>query len=227
MRAVVFDFNGTVSNDEPVLARVYRELFAELGRPLTEAEYYEHLAGHPDEEVLRRWFGRSDDAWIAERVARYNALVADGSTVDEDVRAAVRYAAARVPVAVVSAAVRAEIDPVLDASGIRDCVTAIVSQDDVSRGKPDAECYVRAAELLGVAPTEQLVFEDTDVGVEAAKAAGARVVGLTRTLGAERLAAADELVDRIDVPVVARLLAAVATDLPARAPTARGRHRAG
>src|SRR5205823_5389421 len=39
-RAVVFDFNGTLSNDEPVLARVYQELFAELGRPLTEAQYY-------------------------------------------------------------------------------------------------------------------------------------------------------------------------------------------
>src|SRR5205085_8514292 len=97
MRAVVFDFNGTLSNDEPVLARVYQELFAELGRPLTETEYFEHLAGHTDEEMLLRWFGRSDDRWIAERIARYNALVADGSTVDEEMRAAVRYAAARVP----------------------------------------------------------------------------------------------------------------------------------
>ena len=56
--AIVFDFNGTLSNDEPVLAHVYQELFAELGRPLTEAEYYEQLAGHTDEEMLIRWFGR-------------------------------------------------------------------------------------------------------------------------------------------------------------------------
>ena len=51
MQAVVFDFNGTLSDDEPVLARVYAQLFAELGHPLTEAEYYEHLAGHTDEEM--------------------------------------------------------------------------------------------------------------------------------------------------------------------------------
>jgi beta-phosphoglucomutase len=206
MRAVVFDFNGTLSDDEPVLARVYQGLFAELGRPLTEAEYFEQLAGHTDEEMLLRWFGRSDDAWIAERIARYNALVADGSTVDDEMRAAVRYTAARVPVAIVSAAALAEIDPVVDASGIRDSITAIVSQDDVTRGKPEPECYLRAADLLGVAPSDLLVFEDTDVGVAAAKAAGARVVGLTRTLGPERMAAADELVERIDVALLRRLL---------------------
>ena len=94
-QAVVFDFNGTLSDDEPVLARVYQELFAELGRPITEAEYYEHLAGHTDEEMLIRWFGSSNDAWIAERIDRYNALAADGSTVDEEMRAALRFAAER------------------------------------------------------------------------------------------------------------------------------------
>jgi beta-phosphoglucomutase len=203
--AVVFDFNGTLSDDEPVLARVYQELFAELGRPLTEAEYYEHLAGHTDEEMFRRWFGESRDEWIDERVRRYNERAADGSTVDEGMRAAVRWVARHTPVAVVSAALLAEIAPVLEASGLRDVVSLVVSQDDVTNGKPDPECYLTAARLLGVSPAELLVFEDTDVGVAAAKAAGAYVVGLTRTLGAERMAAADELVERIDVPLLERL----------------------
>ena len=203
--AVVFDFNGTLSDDEPVLAQVYQELFAELGRPLTVAEYYEQLAGHTDEEMLRRWFGESRDEWIDERVRRYNERASDGSTVDAEMRAAVRWAAVRAPVAVVSAALHAEIDPVLEASGLRDVVTLVVSQDDVTNGKPDAECYLTAARLLGVAPTEMLVFEDTDVGVAAAKAAGAFVVGLTRTLGAERMAAADELAERVDVALLERL----------------------
>lgn len=205
-RAVVFDFNGTLSDDEPVLARVYQELFAELGRPLTEAEYYEQLAGHTDEEILIRWFGRSDPAAIDERVRRYNRLAADGSTVDADTRAALRFAASHAPVAIVSAAMRSEIDVVIDGAGIGDSISLIVSQDDVTNGKPDPECYLRAAELLGIDPAEMLVFEDTDVGVAAAKAAGARVVGLTRTLGAERMAAADTLVERIDLPLLERLL---------------------
>jgi beta-phosphoglucomutase len=205
-QAVVFDFNGTLSDDEPLLAAVYQELFAELGRPLTEAEYYEHLAGHTDEEMLIRWFGASRDDWIAERIDRYNARAADGRTVSVEVRAALRFAAERVPVAIVSAAARREIDVVVEGAGIADALTLIVSQDDVTNGKPDPECYLTAASLLGVQPGGMLVFEDTDVGVAAAKAAGARVVGLTRTLGAERMAAADELAERIDLPLLERLL---------------------
>jgi beta-phosphoglucomutase len=204
--AVVFDFNGTLSDDEPLLARVYQEQFAELGRPISEAEYYEHLAGHTDEEMFTRWFGHADQALIEDRIARYNLLAADGLTVDEEMRAALRFAAARVPVAIVSAAARSEIDPVVDAAGIADAVTLVVSQDDVTNGKPDPECYLTAARLLGVDATRMLVFEDTDVGVAAAKAAGARVVGLTRTLGADRMADADELVERIDLPLMERLL---------------------
>jgi beta-phosphoglucomutase len=206
MHAVVFDFNGTLSDDEPVLASVYRELFAELGRPITEAEYYAQLAGHTDDEMMLRWFGRSDPAVIEERIARYNALVSDGSTVDEDTRAAVRYAAERIPVALVSAAARAEIDPVLEASGLTSVFRVVISQDDVHNGKPDPEGYLSAAARLEIAPSKMLVFEDTDVGVAAARAAGARVVGLTRTLGAARMAGADELVDRIDVALLERLL---------------------
>lgn len=194
--AVLFDFNGTLSDDEPLLARVYQELIPGL----TAEEYYARYAGHTDEHI----FG-GDEALIAERVRRYNALAADGHTVDGETRAAVRYAATRAPVAIVSAALREEIEPVVEAARIRDALALIVSQDDVSRGKPDPECYLTAAQQLGVDPSQLLVFEDTDVGVAAAKAAGAHVVGLTRTLGPARMAAADERAERITVPLLERL----------------------
>lgn len=203
-KAVAFDFNGTLSDDEPVLARIYVRIFAELGAPLSEEEYYEQLAGHTDEEMFTRWLGRSDEALIAERVRRYNELVADGSTVDADVRAAFAFAKERVPVGLVSAALRDEIEPVVAAAELD--FDVIVAQDDVDRGKPSPEPYLRAASKLRVDPATLLVFEDTDVGVASAKAAGAHVVGLTRTLGAARMAAADELAERIDAQLMERLL---------------------
>ena len=66
--------------------------------------------------------------------------------------------------------------------------------------------YLLTAELLGVDPEAMLAFEDTEAGVASARAAGARVVGITRTLGAARLGEADELVERIDLPLLERLL---------------------
>lgn len=205
MNALVFDFNGTVSDDEPILTRVYQELFEEVGRPITAEEYLTELAGLTDEEMFVRWLGVADPALMGERIRRYNALVADGSTVDEETRAAVRYAAERGPVGLVTSATRVEIDPVLDVTGLRAAFTAVVALDDVVHGKPHPEPYLRVAELLGVRPSELIVFEDTEAGVESAKTAGAYVVALTRTLDAERLADADELVDRIDLPLLERL----------------------
>lgn len=205
MQALVFDFNGTISDDEPVLMRVYQELFEEVGRPITADEYLSELAGHTDPEMFTRWLGVADPDMMEDRIRRYQALVADGSTVDEETRAAVRVAAKRGPVGLVSSAHRSEIDPVLDVTGLRAAFTAVVALDDVTNGKPHPEPYLRAAELLDLAPSELVVLEDTDIGVTSAKAAGAYVVGLTRTLGPERMREADELADRVDVALVERL----------------------
>jgi beta-phosphoglucomutase len=210
-RAIIFDFNGTLSDDEPVLCEIFRELFAEYGRPLSAQEYYDRLCGLSDPEIVRMWLGddfADVDSVIEQRIARYRALVSDGSTVGPDARSALRYAAARVPVALVSGSARSEIEPVLAAAGLAPLVGTLVAAEDVTRGKPDPEGYLRALELLdrGIAAAEIVVLEDTEAGVTAAKAAGMRCVAVAGTLGPERLAAADELVERVDVELMRRLL---------------------
>jgi HAD superfamily hydrolase (TIGR01509 family) len=208
VRAIVFDFNGTLSDDEPILCEIFQGLFAEHGRPLSAQEYYDELAGHSDPEIVRRWLGRDDPGVIEKRVARYRAAVSDGSTVSEPVREAVRYAAERVPVAIVSGAARVEIDAVVTGAGLALLLRAIVSSDDVARGKPDPEGYLRALDLLdeGVRADEVVVLEDTEAGVAAATAAGMRCVAVAGTVAPERLGAADEIVERIDVALMRRLL---------------------
>jgi beta-phosphoglucomutase len=210
--AVIFDFNGTLSDDEPILYRIFAELFAEHGRPLTDREYYDELAGYSDEEIARRWLGRDYpdvECVVADRVARYRAAVRDGSTIGPEARAAVRYAAGRVTVAIVSGAARAEIESVVEAAGIARFLFCIVSSQDVVEGKPHPEGYLKALALLdgGLLPEQVLVFEDTEAGVAAAKGAGMRCVGVTRTLGPARLAQADELIPELEPAAIRRLLA--------------------
>ena len=147
-------------------------------------------------------------AFVAERIARYRAAVADGSTVPAEVREAVRYAGDRVPLAIVSGAAREEIEPVVAAAGLAGLLATIVPADDVVDGKPHPEGYLRALGLLGegIRAEDVVVFEDTEAGVASAKAAGMRCLAVLGTLAPERLAAADELVERIDVPLMRRLL---------------------
>jgi HAD superfamily hydrolase (TIGR01509 family) len=209
--AVIFDFNGTLSDDEQILFAIFRDLFAEYGRPLSAEEYYGELAGLSDPEIVRTWLGPGHpavDEVIARRTDRYRELVADGSSVPDEVRAAARYAAERVPVAVVSGAARAEIVPVLEAAGLTDAVTAVVAAEDVTHGKPEPDGYLRALELLDgeLEASDVVVFEDTEAGVAAARAAGMRCIAVLGTLAAERLAAADEIVPVIDVGLMQRLL---------------------
>jgi beta-phosphoglucomutase len=208
--AVVFDFNGTLSDDEPVLCEIFVHLFAEHGRPMAAQEYFDQLAGLSDPEIVRTWLGNDHpdvQAVIDERVRRYREAVADGSSVDEHTREAVRYAGERVPLAICSGAARAEIEPVVEAAGLAPCFQAVVTSDDVVHGKPDPEGYVRALGLLGVEPADALVFEDTEAGIASARAAGVgRVLAMRTTLEPHRLAQADELIDRIDVDVMRRCL---------------------
>jgi beta-phosphoglucomutase len=207
--AVVFDFNGTLSHDEPLLCAIYQELFAEHGRPLAEADYYGVLAGNTEEAIIHGWLGVEGAdlaALVDERIERYRVRAADGATVPPAHREAVAYAAARVPVGLVSGAFRAEIEPVLEAAGLAPLFTALVTADDVANGKPHPEGYERAASLLGADPGSVVAFEDTEAGVASAKDAGLRCLAVRGTLPADRLARADELVETIDVDLMRRLL---------------------
>jgi HAD superfamily hydrolase (TIGR01509 family) len=188
--ALLFDFNGTLSDDEHIQCEIYRELFAEAGKPLTMTEYFEELAGLSDPEIVRRFQSRAGD----------------GSTVKPSTREAVRYAAERAELAVVSGAARTEIESVLAAAELTPFVSLVVAAEDVAAGKPDPAGYVRALELLDCGPDQALAFEDSEAGVVAAKTAGLYCIALEGTAEIGRLGTADEVVRTLDVGLMQRLL---------------------
>jgi beta-phosphoglucomutase len=209
-RAVIFDFNGTLSHDEPVLCGIYVELFAEYGRPITAGDYYGKLSGLAEHAIAAACLGEHErliPEFVRKRIDRYKEAVVDGSTVRAATREAVRHAAGRAQLAIVSGAAREEIVPVVAAAGLADLLGLVVADDDVANGKPHPEGYLKALEQLGVEAADTIVFEDTEAGIAAAKAAGARVYAVAGTQGRERLAGADEVVEAIDVELMQRLLA--------------------
>ena len=208
MEALLFDFNGTISDDEGVQCGIYRELFAEHGRPLSEEQYFADLAGFSDPEIVERWLGPGHPAAgevLEGRTRLFHERVGDGSTVPAHVREAILLAAGRVRLAVVSGATRSEVETVVGAAGI-DVFEVVVSAESVQRGKPDPEGYLRALDLLGLPATQAAALEDSPPGIAAAKAAGLRCVALLGTVSAERLREADEIAPRLDASLVDRLL---------------------
>jgi beta-phosphoglucomutase len=206
--ALLFDFNGTLSDDEGVKCAIFGELFAEQGRPLSEQEYFDLLAGRSDPEIVERWLGTGHPA-TAEVLERYVQLfrerAGDGSTVLPHVRESVLRAAGRARLAVVSGAVRSEVDMVLRAADL-DVFEVIVSAEDVTRGKPDPEGYLLALRLLRLQAADAVAIEDSAPGIAAAKAAGLSCVAVLGTAPRERLGEADEIVPRLDAGLVDRLL---------------------
>jgi len=207
-RALILDFNGTVSHDEHIVFELFQELFGEQGRPLDAATYERDLAGMSDPEIVWAWLGRDHPAAarvIAERDRRYRARTADGSTIPTQVREAVREAAEHVPVAICSGAARSEIEATLAAAGIAGSIDLIVAAEDVPRGKPAPDGYLAAHRLLApeLPPADVLVFEDTEVGISSALAAGLRCIAVLGTMSAERLRGAERIVPELE-PVIVR-----------------------
>ena len=193
-RAVVFDFNGTISDDEPLLAELFVHIFGEIGIEVTEERYFGEFAGYSDPEIVERILtetGRHDpavaQALLDRRAELYLARAGAGETVHPEVAACVREIADRVPVAVASGAVSVEVEAVLEGSGLRPLLATVVTADDVTHGKPDPEGYLIALDRLGLPGSDALSFEDTHFGVMAAVAAGMRCVGVGTTMPAERL----------------------------------------
>jgi beta-phosphoglucomutase len=225
--ALVLDFNGTISDDEPLLEEIYRGLFAGIGLDLSPRRYHAEFAGLSDPAILAGGIalaGRADEPGLAARLeaeltARYVDRVRLESPITPGAAAFVRAAAARVPVAIASGAARSTIEAALSGTDLQPLFTAIVSSEDVTHGKPHPEGYLRALGLLDAAggpyaPESVWVVEDATVGVLAAHAAGMRVVALRTAAYDPEAAPADLIAERLDETLLDRLFS------PERARTA-------
>jgi beta-phosphoglucomutase len=173
---VIFDFNGTLSDDEPILLEIFTELFAaQLGWQMTVEQYYGRLAGRSDREII--------ETAVAEQGAGDAGLVEDMLR-----RRREMYKEKRIPMGIVTGAQREDILAVLDRSPAGEFIAALVTEEDVAEGKPHPEGFTLGARALGLSPGQILVFEDSVHGVRAAMAAGMPCVAVTGTQGSARLA---------------------------------------
>ena len=196
---MIFDVDGLLVESEEYWNRARRDYVAAYGRVWTDAdqrnvmglnsvEWAHYIRTHFDVDV-------PDEELIADVKERLLGLYREHVPVLPGAVEAVRMLAPLYPLGVASSSPRTIIEAVLVSLGIRALFAAVVSSDEVTRGKPSPDVYLEAARQLGVDPLQVAVFEDSLNGVRAAKAAGMMVIGVpNRQFGAPGDAAAADVV---------------------------------
>ncbi|MBA3885204.1 MAG: HAD family phosphatase [Acidobacteria bacterium] len=204
--AIVFDFDGVLADSEPLHFRALREMLASLGVALSAEHYYSTYVGYDDVGVFRlleeeQGWGLDEEkiaALIAEKSRMFEDMVAAADVLFPTAIPCIERLGAQYPLGIASGALKHEIQHILRRHRLEDRFRFIVASGDTPRSKPSPDPYTRAAELHGLPPSACLAIEDSKWGIEAAKTAGLKCVGITTTYDAESLPGADAIINSLD-----------------------------
>jgi beta-phosphoglucomutase len=216
LRAVLFDFNGVLVDDEPIHLEMFQRVLADEGITLTAEDYYARYLGLDDRGCFAAVLAAAGQEPTVPRLMR---LIARKSSYYQErihqrgypffpgaVELVDELAAAGRMLGVVTGALRDEVEEGLRQAGLRERFKVLVTAEDVSEGKPDPEGYLRALEALNsfpplparlIHPHEVLAVEDSPAGLAAASDAGLVTLGVGHTYSVDRLRAATAVVPRL------------------------------
>jgi beta-phosphoglucomutase len=207
IKAILMDFNGVIINDEPLQMQAYQDVLGAEGVEVTEESYMNSL-GMDEVAFVRNAYkvcGKECDdtrmhELIAAKQAAWRGMIDEELPLFEGIDDFVAKCAQEFTMGIVSMAPLAEIGLVLERSGLDKYFSTIISAEDVSKHKPDPECFRTGFIMLDAYRTslghlpithdECLVIEDSPPGIEAARNADLPALGVTNTVSAEALRAA-------------------------------------
>lgn len=225
LRAIIFDFNGVLVDDEPVHLELFQRVLAEEGISLSEKDYYARYLGMDDKGCFKAAFaehGKELDAHhLAELIQRkaryYRESIKTEIRPFPGVKQLVPLAAAHYPLAIASGALRSEIEIITERISLIKYFQVIVSTEDTNEGKPNPEIFIKALARLNqnrpggepMRPSECLVIEDSKEGILGAHRAGIKCLAVTNSHPAEELTEADAVVrslEEVDLEYLEKLV---------------------
>ena len=204
IKAIFFDFNGVIIDDEPLQMAAYQQVLRDHGIDLTESEYYSAL-GMDDKHFVRAAFERGEKSLTDEvlkiilerKAAHHRKLIENELPLFPGVITFLKAASRHYSLGLVSMATRDEIEYTLNRARLRTLFSVMVSAENVDVCKPAPDCYRIALEKLNekrraerrepLPASECLVIEDSPPGIESGRQAGMRTLGVTNTVSAEEL----------------------------------------
>jgi beta-phosphoglucomutase len=191
--AIVFDMDGVLVDSNPFHLRKWMDFFQAHGIPFNEQELPKIILGPPNEVIFRRYLGedltREQLAEFGDELeADFRREIGPHASTFPGVRRFIEECHAQgIAMAVASAAIAKNVEFLIAALGLRDYFREVLSAADITHAKPDPEIYLKAAGKLRVDPSNCAVFEDSYVGIEAAKCAGMKCVAVASSFPAEDL----------------------------------------
>jgi len=183
--AILFDFDGVLLDSEPVHCDCWREALAPLGVAVTWEVYAANCVGASDRDMMRIFANLrhppADPSLLWGQYERKKQIFRERMAVDPPFAAGVAEFFGELSkdyrLGVVSSSARAEIEPLLEAAGLRRYLDTTVCGEDVERHKPAPDPYLLAGRILGI--QRALAVEDSPAGLESARAAGFEAVRVT------------------------------------------------
>ena len=182
LAGIIFDFDGVIVDSHPVHIQAWKVLFNALGKAVGDEELSFVTEGAKREEILRRFLGdltpEQMELYGAEKERLYQAHASELKLVRGFTEFMQQVDVAGVPIAVATSGSRNRVERTLKTFGLLGRFHAIVTAEDVAKGKPDPALFYLAASRLRVATDQILVCEDAVAGVTAAKAAGMKCIAI-------------------------------------------------
>ena len=220
LRAVIFDFDGVITDSEILHLRSFNLVLPRYGIELTKKDYYRNYLGLSDRDLFEL-FNREkslglDSDGIEELVIQKNRLFEKMAKTEGQIIEGVRgflevLTQNKISTAICSGALTSEIKLILEGAGLESSFEVIVSAEHVKKGKPDPEGFVLALKKLNekkdtpISASHCVVIEDSHWGLEAAKAAGMHTVAVTNSYDADQLSQAEMVVNNLSQLKLSRL----------------------
>lgn len=182
LMSVIFDMDGVIIDSHPAHIRTWKKLLLSLGKSVTDADLDFVRQGRKRQDILRYFLGDLEDGQVQALCHKKDLLFGNETESIKMVPGVhgllEELTHAGVPTGLASCGSRARVHHLLSRLRLRDYFTAVVTGDEVMIGKPDPEIFHKAAGQMHVHPAESIVFEDSVSGVQGAKAAGMKCVGI-------------------------------------------------
>lgn len=200
-KAVIFDLDGTLLDNNSFHLKSWIEYLKNIGRNISEKEYNKNINGRTNKDVIEYIYDRKMSSeeilkYSLEKEALYRKVY---QPFIEPVTGLIEFLEIlnkkNIPMAIATSGIQPNIDFMFQHVPIEKYFKIVINSSHITKGKPDPEIYLKVASLLNISPQNCLVFEDAVVGIKSAKDAGMKVIAVATTQTIEELSIADMIVN--------------------------------